>query len=228
MRCTAGVFFILLSLGSAAAQSPQYRRPAPAQEDCPQGRQIRQQQGFYPSTMTDCQVLDADTAVENQKLQRKPAPAVASKPPKPVPAAGASAGPPRPAAQQTAAPPVPAAPPKPPETVAATPDTPVAALTTVGTLYTTPGMPVCDTPEHLKEYLLAAVNRDQQWARELGEDCPTVKGGLKAVIIEDLPSDSDVLHVIKIRVFSPYGKGSATGYAVNVGLTESPTGAIAR
>jgi hypothetical protein len=41
-------------------------------DECPQGRQIRTQKS-YPSTMTDCEVLDADTAAENQKLQRRPA-----------------------------------------------------------------------------------------------------------------------------------------------------------
>jgi hypothetical protein len=68
----AGVFFVFLifSLAPGAAQSPQYRRLAPPQEECPQGRQIRTQKG-YPSTMTDCEVLDADTAAENQKLPRR-------------------------------------------------------------------------------------------------------------------------------------------------------------
>jgi hypothetical protein len=93
-----------------------------------------------------------------------------------------------------------------------------------GDLYTTPGMPLCDTPEHLKEFLLAAIQHDERWAQELAADCPTVNVGLKAAIIEELPSDSDVLHVVKIRIFSPYRKGSATGYAVNVGLTDAPTG----
>jgi hypothetical protein len=74
MSSFAGVLFIFLifSLAPAAAQSPQYRRPAPAQEECPQGRQIRAQKA-YPSTMTDCEVLDADTAAENRRLAR-PAP----------------------------------------------------------------------------------------------------------------------------------------------------------
>jgi hypothetical protein len=87
MRCITGVFFVFLifSLAPAAAQSPQYRRPMPAREECPQGRQIREQQGFYPSTMTDCQLLDADTAVENQKLKRKLLPK--SGEPVPAPAA---------------------------------------------------------------------------------------------------------------------------------------------
>jgi hypothetical protein len=81
MRCVAGVLFVFLifSLAPVAAQSPQYRHggpPPPAQEECPQGRQIRAQRA-YPSTMTDCEVLDADTAAENQKLNnRRAAPVV--------------------------------------------------------------------------------------------------------------------------------------------------------
>jgi hypothetical protein len=105
MRCTVGVFFTLLSFGSAAAQSPQYRQPAPGREECPQGRQIRQQQGFYPSTMTDCQVLDADTAVENQKLQRKRSPAATQTPPK-APVAAALPTPVAPAPAATAPQPI--------------------------------------------------------------------------------------------------------------------------
>jgi hypothetical protein len=93
-----------------------------------------------------------------------------------------------------------------------------------GDLYTMPSIPLCDTPEHLKEYLLAAFKHDERWVHELADACPTINGGLKAAIIEDLPSESSVMHVVKVRVFSPYEKGSATGYTVNLGLTEAPTG----
>jgi hypothetical protein len=128
----AGALFVfsIFSLASATAQSPQYRHPAPAQEECPQGRQIRTQKA-YPSTMTDCEVLDADTAAENQKLQRKPAPAVARQPPKAPVAAAPAIIPAAPAAPVavTAAPPPPqaAATPLPPpathvERPAATPE----------------------------------------------------------------------------------------------------------
>jgi hypothetical protein len=88
MRRFTGVFFVFLIsfLTPAAAQSPQYRRPMPAQEECPQGRQIRAQKA-YPATMTDCEVLDADTAAANQKLQRKlPIAQQPVKPPAPKPA----------------------------------------------------------------------------------------------------------------------------------------------
>lgn len=83
MRRFAGLLsiFSILSLAPAGAQSPEYRRPSAQQDQCPQGRQIRAQKA-YPSTMTDCEVLDADTAAENQRLQRKPMPSVARQPPK--------------------------------------------------------------------------------------------------------------------------------------------------
>jgi hypothetical protein len=77
----ASVIFILLivSIAPATAQYPQYRRggPPPVQEECPQARQIRAQKA-YPPTMTDCEVLDADTAAQNNQLrQRAVAPPVA-------------------------------------------------------------------------------------------------------------------------------------------------------
>ena len=79
MRRIAGVLFIFLifSLAPVAAQYPQYRHggPPPAPEECPQGQEIRAKK-FYPTTMTDCQVLDEDTRIENQKKrQAVPAPA---------------------------------------------------------------------------------------------------------------------------------------------------------
>jgi hypothetical protein len=100
MRCIVGVLFVfvIFSLGPAAAQSPLYRRPGPAQEQCPQGRQIRAQKA-YPATMTDCEVLDADTAAENQKLQRKPSMGPVTQQPAKLPApkpATAAATPPAP------------------------------------------------------------------------------------------------------------------------------------
>jgi hypothetical protein len=44
----------------------------PVGEDCPQGLQIRAQK-TYPPKMSDCEVLDADTAVENRKSRGVPA-----------------------------------------------------------------------------------------------------------------------------------------------------------
>jgi TPR repeat protein len=71
MRFLVGlfIFFAFSSLGAFAQNGR--RAPDPIQDECPQGRQIRQQKA-YPSTMSDCEVLDADTSAENQKLQRGP------------------------------------------------------------------------------------------------------------------------------------------------------------
>jgi hypothetical protein len=97
MRCIAGAFFafLFLSLTPVTAQYPQYyRQQAQPQEECPQGRQIRAQK-VYPSTMTDCEVLDADTASERQKLQRKlnppPVAQQPARPPAPKPVVPATA-----------------------------------------------------------------------------------------------------------------------------------------
>lgn len=81
----------------AAAQS---RNGAAPQDDCPQGRVIRQKQGIYPQTMTDCQVLDADTAVENDKLRKKAA--MPRQPPKPPVARAVPEALPAPVAAQPA------------------------------------------------------------------------------------------------------------------------------
>jgi len=140
MRCIAGAFLVYLFffLSPAAAQypSPQYRQQAQPQEECPQGRQIRARKA-YPASMTDCEVLDADTAAENQKLQRKPNPAIAQQPvrppaPKPVvPATAATvtpvAAPPPPASAPAAAPTTAAVTPPVPQVVTQPPVKPAAA-----------------------------------------------------------------------------------------------------
>jgi hypothetical protein len=82
LAMSVGIFGFLASCAAVSAQY-QYQRPAapmniapryqvpPAQDECPQGRQIRAQKP-YPASMTDCQVLDADTAVENDRIHRLP------------------------------------------------------------------------------------------------------------------------------------------------------------
>lgn len=75
-------------LGSSAAfgQAGRYQ----AQEECPQGREIRAKKS-YPAAMTDCQVLDADTAKLRQPKVVAPKPPKAASPvvaaPTPAPAA---------------------------------------------------------------------------------------------------------------------------------------------
>jgi hypothetical protein len=137
-----GVFFVFLIsfLTPVAAQSPQYRRPLPVQDECPQGRQIRAQK-HYPATMTDCEVLDADTAAENQKLQRRPKSAPIAqqpvKPPAPVTPAAAVPVTPAAAAPAPAVPLTPAAavaptpaPATPPQVAAQPPQPPVKPVAT--------------------------------------------------------------------------------------------------
>jgi hypothetical protein len=63
MRTASGILVAAIVMAAS---------PALAEDECPQGRQIRAMHP-YPSTMTDCQVLDADTASENQRLRRGPA-----------------------------------------------------------------------------------------------------------------------------------------------------------
>jgi TPR repeat protein len=57
---------VMIAVGPALAAGP-------LSEDCPQGRQIRAQKS-YPPSMSDCEVLEADTAAENRRLQRGPVP----------------------------------------------------------------------------------------------------------------------------------------------------------
>jgi hypothetical protein len=92
MRIVGAVFLMIFTLVPAGAQyAPDYRRGVQSSEECPQGRQLRAQKG-YPSTMTDCEVLDADTQSENQRLynlrsQRRSQPPTPANPSAPAPTA---------------------------------------------------------------------------------------------------------------------------------------------
>jgi hypothetical protein len=81
MRIAAGMLAVVVAASPSFAQDRRYA-PYPRQEECPQGRQIRAQKA-YPSTMSDCQVLDADTAAENQKLNGNAAPRIRPPPNQP-------------------------------------------------------------------------------------------------------------------------------------------------
>jgi hypothetical protein len=87
----------------------------------------------------------------------------------------------------------------------------------LGNEFITPsvGQPICVEPGDLMEYLMAGIKQDNQWAQQVS-GCGMLKGGLKIVILEDLPSDSEIAHVVKIRVFS--AQGSAVGYTLSLGL----------
>jgi hypothetical protein len=67
--------FCVLAAAVAILTSDLALAAGPKDEDCPQGRRIRVQK-VYPLSMSDCEVLDVDTAAENQKLRRIPAVAV--------------------------------------------------------------------------------------------------------------------------------------------------------
>jgi hypothetical protein len=67
MRAIGTLVAAIVMAGSPSFAQSVRRAPFP-QEECPQGRQLRAQRAF-PSTMTDCEVLDADTAAKNQRLR---------------------------------------------------------------------------------------------------------------------------------------------------------------
>ena len=83
--------------------------------------------------------------------------------------------------------------------------------------YLTPseGQPICVKPEDLTEYLMAGFKQDSQWIQQI-KGCGMLKGGLKVVVLEDFPSDSELAHVVKIRAFGT--TGSAIGYTISLGL----------
>jgi hypothetical protein len=76
---------IVLTIGlilafASASHAQGTRKHAPANEECPEGRQLRSQKA-YPSSMTDCEILDADIAATNQRIRRSGAPGTPGLPP---------------------------------------------------------------------------------------------------------------------------------------------------
>ena len=71
----------------------------------------------------------------------------------------------------------------------------------------------------LQEYLLAMLQKDTKWMSELSSCAPLI-GGAKVTVIESYENDSGIAKVVKVRVFSPQGKGSAVGYTLDLGLKE--------
>ena len=88
-----------------------------------------------------------------------------------------------------------------------------------GELQTSPGQPVCIEKAELQEYLLAMLQQDAKWMSEL-RSCAPLIGGAKVTVIESYENDSGIAKVVKVRVFSPKGKGSAVGYTLDLGLKE--------
>jgi hypothetical protein len=63
------------------------------------------------------------------------------------------------------------------------------------------GAPFCVEQDHLQEYILAALQRDDAWIKQL-DDCGILKAGTRIGVIEELPSQSTSGHVSKVRVIS--------------------------
>src|SRR4051794_9769152 len=77
------------------------------------------------------------------------------------------------------------------------------------------GQPLCDDEAALREYLAAMLNQDKE-AMEQIEGCAMLKPGLRVAVLGDVPSDSKLAHIVKIRVFGP--NSSAVGYTLSFGL----------
>jgi hypothetical protein len=77
------------------------------------------------------------------------------------------------------------------------------------------GQPLCDDEAALRGYLAAMLNQDSEAMEQVG-GCGMLKPGLRVVVLEDVPSNSTLAHIVKIRVFGSHG--SAVGYTLNFGL----------
>jgi hypothetical protein len=77
------------------------------------------------------------------------------------------------------------------------------------------GQPICTDLDSLKEFLMAGIKQDRQWIQQV-DGCAMLKGGLKVVVLEDLPSETEIMHVVKIRAFN--ARGSGIGYTISIGL----------
>lgn len=86
---------------------------------------------------------------------------------------------------------------------------PVLAVETV----TTAGQPFCADQDELKEILLALIKQDMEWVRTL-KTCILAKPGIKVVTIENLPSDSEIGHVAKVRLIPQGSRNSFVAYTI--------------
>lgn len=113
MRIGAGML-VAVAAATVYPSSAQYppRGPYPQQEECPQGRALRQQK-YFPPQLTDCQVLDADTAEQRRLRQRANPASPATAPPRPGVAQPVAAVPPAPRPAVATPPSVPTAAPLP-------------------------------------------------------------------------------------------------------------------
>ena len=83
------------------------------------------------------------------------------------------------------------------------------------------GLPVCDSPENLRAFTTAVMQKDAAAQLDLVYSCFIMAGGETVDVIEELPSDSPVARVVKIRITSRQ-RGAAEGYTLNIGLRMQP------
>ena len=77
------------------------------------------------------------------------------------------------------------------------------------------GQPVCDGEAALREYLAAMLNQDRE-AMEQVDGCAMLRPGLRVAVLEDVPSEAKLSHIVKIRAFGPHS--SVVGYTLSFGL----------
>lgn len=77
------------------------------------------------------------------------------------------------------------------------------------------GQPFCDSVDDLQEYMVAALSGNSSWVGKV-KHCVLLGPGPKMFVIDDLPSDSAIGHVVKVRVI--FKGQSAVGYTLSLGL----------
>ena len=77
------------------------------------------------------------------------------------------------------------------------------------------GQPFCTDRDELKEFMIAGLKGDTEWAGQL-QSCAMIAGGKKIAVLEDYPSDTELGHVVKVRAFGT--SGSLVGYTISLGL----------
>lgn len=79
------------------------------------------------------------------------------------------------------------------------------------------GQPLCTTQSALQEFMIAAVTANKDWLNQL-KGCVMVPPSATIFIIDDLPSESEIGHFVKVRAVL---KGrSVVGFTVSLGLEE--------
>jgi hypothetical protein len=74
------------------------------------------------------------------------------------------------------------------------------------------GQPFCQRLEDLQDYIIALLQHNADEAQRL--DCGGLPSGARLVILEDLPTESQVGHAARVRAFILGGGGSLVGYTL--------------